>query len=43
MDIYCINIYYYVVGTVLEVGDAVGNREQPCSPEPYIMEEETRK
>lgn len=28
-DIYWANVYYYVVGTVIEVGDAVRNETQP--------------
>lgn len=28
-SIYRANVYYYVVGTVIEVGDGLGNRTQP--------------
>lgn len=30
-----LNVYYYVVGTVIEVGDGLGNRTHPSCPGTY--------
>lgn len=37
INTYRANVYYYVLDTVLEVGDDMGTKHNPCSPETYIM------